>query len=72
MRSLARHMKMPSVTLTPIIAGLEADKLLTTTENEDLVPGRELSRMKLSDILAVVREHGETGSYRETQVGKSD
>ena len=64
-RSLARHMKMPSVTLTPIIAGLEADKLLTTTENEDLVPGRELSRMKLSDILAVVREHGETGSYRE-------
>ena len=64
-RSLARHMKMPSVTLTPIIAGLEADKLLTTTENEELVPGRELSRMKLSDILAVVREHGETGSYRE-------
>lgn len=64
-RSLARHMKMPSVTLTPIIAGLEADKLVTTTENEDLVPGRELSRMKLTDILAVVREHGETGSYRE-------
>ena len=64
-RSLARHMKMPSVTLTPIIAGLEADKILTTTESEELVPAREMSRMKLKDILAVVREHGETGSYRD-------
>ena len=64
-RSLARHMKMPSVTLTPIIAGLEAEKILTTTESEELVPAREMSRMKLKDILAVVREHGETGSYRD-------
>lgn len=64
-RSLARHMKMPSVTLMPIVDGLEADNLLTTTENEDLIPARELSRIKLADILAVVREHGETGSYRE-------
>ena len=64
-RSLARHMKMPSVTLTPIIAGLEADKILTTTEAEELVPAREMSRLKLTDILAVVREHGETGSYRD-------
>ncbi len=64
-QSLAEHMKIPSVTLTPIIAGLEEDKLLTTTESEDLVPGRELSRMKLADVLAVVRDHGETGSYRE-------
>jgi len=64
-RSLARHMKMPSVTLTPIIAGLEAEKILTTTESEELVPAREMSRMQLKDILAVVREHGETGSYRD-------
>jgi membrane protein len=64
-QSLAQKMKMPSVTLTPIISGLETDKLLTTTESEDLVPARDPSRMKLSEILAVVREHGETGSYRE-------
>ncbi|MGI9272806.1 MAG: YihY/virulence factor BrkB family protein [Woeseiaceae bacterium] len=64
-RTLAHHMKMPSVTLTPIIAGLEAEDLLTSTETEVLVPGREISRIKLSDILAVVREHGETGSYRD-------
>jgi len=64
-QSLASKMKMPSVTLTPIIDALESDKLLKCTENEELIPGRELSRMKLSDVLAVVRDHGETGSYRE-------
>jgi membrane protein len=66
-RSLAQHMKMPSVTLTPIIEGLETEHLLKVTESEDLVPGRELSRIKLRDILAVVREHGETGSYRDPE-----
>ena len=64
-RSLARQMEMPSVTLTPIIAGLEFEQLLTTTESEELLPGREMSRMQLKDILAVVRDHGETGSYRD-------
>ena len=64
-RSLAHHMSIPSVTLTPIIAGLETEKLLTLTETEELVPAREMSRIKLSDILAVVRVHGETGSYRD-------
>ncbi|NIV18616.1 MAG: YihY family inner membrane protein [Woeseiaceae bacterium] len=63
--SLARTLRIPSITLTPIIAGLEADGLLTTTEDENLVPGREMSRMRLNDILTVVREHGETGSYRD-------
>jgi len=66
-RSLAHHMKMPSVTLTPIIAGLESENLLTTTETEDLLPGREMTRIRLSDVLAVVREHGETGSYRDPE-----
>lgn len=63
--SLARTLRIPSITLTPIIAGLEAEGLLTSTEEENLVPGREMSRMRLNDILAVVREHGETGSYRD-------
>ena len=70
-RTLAQRMKMPSVTLTPVIAGLEAEQLLTTTETETLVPGREVSRIKLNDILAVVREHGETGSYRDPKWEKA-
>lgn len=64
-RTLAHHMRIPSVTLTPIIDGLESEKLLTLTETEELVPAREMSRIKLTDILAVVRIHGETGSYRD-------
>ncbi len=64
-RTLAHHMKIPSVTLTPIIDGLESKKLLTLTETEELVPAREMSRIKLTDVLAVVRIHGETGSYRD-------
>jgi membrane protein len=70
-RSLAAHMKMPSVTLRPIIDGLEAEHLLTTTDAEELLPGREMSRMKLTDILGVVREHGETGSYRDPKWEKA-
>ena len=65
--TLAHRMKMPSVTLTPIIDALETEHFLTTTESEVLVPGREISRIKLKDLLAVVREHGETGSYREPE-----
>ena len=63
--SLARTLCIPSITLTPIIAGLETDGLLMSTEDEDLIPGREMSRIPLNEILAVVREHGETGSYRD-------
>ena len=28
------------------------------------MPAREMSRVRLADVLAVVRERGETGSYR--------
>jgi len=62
---LARTLRIPSITLTPIITGLETDGLLTSTEEEDLLPGREMSRILLNDVIAVVRERGETGSYRD-------
>lgn len=64
-RTLASQLKIPSITLTPIIGGLESNGLLASTEKEDLIPGREMSRIPLTDILAVVRDHGETGSYRD-------
>lgn len=65
LQSLADRMKMPSVTLVPVVTALEQDRLLATTDNEELIPARELSRIRLRDILEVVREHGETGSYRD-------
>ena len=63
--SLSRVLKIPTITLAPIAAGLETGGLLTTNEKEELLPGREMSRIKLTDILNVVRRDGETGSHRD-------
>jgi len=65
LRSLSRTLRIPSITLAPIAIGLEAGGLITTNEKENLLPGREMARITLSDVLAVVRQHGETGSHRE-------
>ena len=46
-----------SLAVTPI--------LLAATEEEKLIPGREMSRITLRDILDVVRVEGETGSHRD-------
>ena len=67
MADLSAALKIPSITLAPITAGLEQSGLLTLTENEDLQPGREMTRIPLNDILAVVRVEGETGSHRDPQ-----
>ncbi len=65
LRSLSRTLRIPSITLAPIAIGLEASGLITTNENENLLPGREMARISLGDILAVVRRNGETGSHRD-------
>lgn len=62
---ICRELKMPSISLAPVVIALESAGLLTTTEKEEFLPGQEMSRMRLNDILAVVRVHGETGSYRD-------
>lgn len=65
LRTLSQQMRIPSITVAPIIEGLEDSGLLTTNEKEDLLPGRELTRISLDDIFDVVRVEGETGSYRD-------
>jgi membrane protein len=65
LHSLSDELRIPSITIAPIITGLENSGLLTSTEKEELVPGREMSRIKLRDVLNVVRVDGETGSYRD-------
>ena len=64
LRSLSRILRIPSITLGPIVASLEENGLLKSSEKEELMPGRDMSRIKLSDIVAVVRHNGETGSHR--------
>ena len=59
---LSTETKIPSLTLTPVVNALEKAGLLIATDKEELIPGREMSHIPLSDILNVVRVAGETGS----------
>lgn len=62
--SLARRLAVPAITLGPVVDILEEAGLVTLTEQETLIPGREMARIRLADVLATVRKGGETGSYR--------
>ena len=64
LRSIGRTLRIPTITLAPIALGLEARGLLTTNEKEQLLPGKEMSRIVLKDVLSVVRHEGETGSHK--------
>jgi membrane protein len=61
----ATELRIPSIALAPIAQALESAGLLLTTEKEELLPGREMSRITLREILDVVRVKGETGSHRD-------
>ncbi|MCG8459269.1 MAG: YihY/virulence factor BrkB family protein, partial [Holophagales bacterium] len=59
---LSKELGIPSLGLTPVVNALENAGLLITTDREELLPGREMSRIRLKEILDVVRIKGETGS----------
>jgi membrane protein len=63
--NISDKLRIPSITLDPIVAGLEEHGLLTSTEAEELVPGRDTAHISLAEILAVAREYGETGSISQ-------
>jgi membrane protein len=63
--SICTKLKVPSIALLPTAKRLENDGLLIVTEDEELLPGREMTRIKIADILNVVRQQGDTGSYRD-------
>jgi len=67
LNDLSKQLRIPALTIAPVLRGLEARGLVTATETEDLMPACDLSQIKLSDILAVVRVDGETGSYRDPE-----
>jgi len=60
---LSGTLKIPSITLTPILIDLEEYGLLTHTEKEYLQPGHDISRLPLEDILRAVREEGDTKPF---------
>lgn len=62
---ISDRLGIPSITLEPVLAGLEKNGLLTSTEAENLLPGRDTAKIALHEILAVVRAFGDTGSITE-------
>jgi membrane protein len=58
-------LRIPTIALAPVTGALESAGLLTSTEKEELLPGREMARISLKEILDVVRIKGETGSHRD-------
>ena len=64
-QAMSEEMQIPSLTLWPIAVELEKNGLLTTNESDELLPGRDMARIRLHDIIEVVRSQGETGSFQE-------
>ena len=62
---VSSKLRIPTIALAPIAGALESAGLLLSTEHEKLLPGREMSRIRLQEILDVVRMKGETGSHRD-------
>ncbi len=59
--TIATTINIPGLTLGPVIADLESAGLISATQEEALVPGRDLSRITLADVLAAVRGGCATG-----------
>lgn len=64
MGEVSSSLRIPSIALAPIVSALETAGLLMSTDQEELIPGQEMSRIRITQILDVVRVLGDTGSYR--------
>ncbi len=55
--SLASRLGVPATALSPVVERLLASGMLAITEHEKLLPGREISRIRIGDILSAIREN---------------
>jgi membrane protein len=55
-RALAEHLEIPGSALATVIDSLEKAGLLTLTEDEDVLPARDLEGIGLQDVLNAVRD----------------
>jgi len=67
MADIGTRLGIPVITLEPLVTGLEKNGLLASTDNDELIPGRDLAAIELREIVAVVRNVGETGSIGKPQ-----
>jgi len=56
MRALAEDLEIPGSALATVTRSLEHAGLLTLTEDEELIPARDLEGIELADILQAVRD----------------
>lgn len=63
-QEISEQINIPSIALAPVVDMLEDAGLLLTTEEEELLPGREMTRITIGQILSVVRTRGDTGSHK--------
>ncbi|MGH8263867.1 MAG: YhjD/YihY/BrkB family envelope integrity protein [Steroidobacteraceae bacterium] len=61
--SLAQKFDMPSITLAGVVHALEHAGLILATEDEFLVPGRDMSEIRLSEILEAIRKRSGSGPH---------
>ena len=59
LQRLAESLEVPGTVLGPVVACLERRGLLVATEEEILMPGRDLGSIGLAEILEAVRNDGE-------------
>ena len=69
LKDVGASLTIPTLALGPISEALEEKGLLAQTDTENLVPGRDMQRIRLQDVLDVVRVEGETGSHRDPTWG---
>ena len=68
--AIAEKLKIPLIAMSQVTSRLVDGGFLLATERGELLPGGEMSRMPLRDVLKMVREFGDTGSYRAPQWAK--
>jgi membrane protein len=67
---LAAKLEVPGTALSPVVDRLLASDMLAITESEQLLPGREISRISIADILCSIRENRDIPTLRwEQKVG---
>jgi membrane protein len=63
LRQLAERLEVPGSVLASVVQSLESAGLVTTTEDERLVPGRDMAGIHLSHVLSAVRDEQKYASW---------
>lgn len=67
LEEIGQQLKIPVIAMSQVVSRLVDSGLLVATEDGNLMPGADISRMLIADIVRCVREFGDTGSYRGPQ-----